>query len=43
MDIFLGSLNILISTFCLCADGFQGLSKAFALPYLLFIRFVEIS
>jgi hypothetical protein len=25
-------LNILISTFCICADGFQGLSKAFHYP-----------
>jgi hypothetical protein len=35
-------LNILISTVCVCADGFQGLSKAFHYPvqlltyYLLF-------
>jgi hypothetical protein len=29
MDIFVGGLNILISTFCECSDGFQGLAKAF--------------
>ncbi len=28
MYIFVEGLNILISTFCVCADGFQGLSKA---------------
>jgi hypothetical protein len=28
MDFFLEGLNILGSTFCVCADGFQGLSKA---------------
>jgi hypothetical protein len=28
----LEGLNILISTFCICADGFQGLSKAFRYP-----------
>ncbi len=28
-------LNILISTFCVCADGFQGLSKAFHYPIQL--------
>jgi hypothetical protein len=26
---FFEVLNILISTFCVCADGFQGLSKTF--------------
>ncbi len=26
---FFNGLNILIGTFCVCADGFQGLSKAF--------------
>jgi hypothetical protein len=31
MDIFL-SLNILISTICVCADGFQWVSKAFHNP-----------
>jgi hypothetical protein len=29
MNSFFEGLNILISTFCVCADGFQGLSKAF--------------
>jgi hypothetical protein len=28
-------LNILISTFCVCADGFQGISKAFHYPIQL--------
>ncbi len=32
---FFESLNILISTFCVCADGFQGLSKAFHYPVQL--------
>jgi hypothetical protein len=31
MDIFEG-LNILISTLCVCADDFQGLSKDFQYP-----------
>jgi hypothetical protein len=35
MDIFFEGLNILISTFCVCADGFQGLSKAFHYPIQL--------
>ncbi len=35
MDIFLEGLNIFISTFCVCADGFQGLSKAFHYIQLL--------
>ncbi len=29
MDIFFEGLNILISTYCVCADFFQGFSKAF--------------
>jgi hypothetical protein len=33
MDIFFEGLNILNSTFCVCADGFQDLSKA--LYYLI--------
>jgi hypothetical protein len=33
MDIFFEGLNILISTSCVCADGFQGLSKAFTTLY----------
>jgi hypothetical protein len=32
-EYFFDGLNILISTFCVCADGSQGLSKAFLLPY----------
>jgi hypothetical protein len=35
MDVFLKGLNILISTFCVSADGFQGLSKAFRYPIQL--------
>jgi hypothetical protein len=33
--IFFEGLNISISTFCGCADGFQGLSKAFHYPLQL--------
>jgi hypothetical protein len=29
MDISFEGLNILINIFCVCADGFQGMSKAF--------------
>ncbi len=42
MDIFFNDLNILISTFCVFVDGFQGLATAFSYPlqlltfYLLF-------
>ncbi len=32
---FLEGLNILISTFCVCANGVQGLSKALHYPILL--------
>jgi hypothetical protein len=32
---FFEGINILISTFCVCADGFQGLSKAFRYPIQL--------
>ncbi len=32
MDIFVEGLNILIFDFCVFADGFQGLSKAFHYP-----------
>jgi hypothetical protein len=32
IDIFFEGLNILISTLCVCSDGFQGLSKAFHYP-----------
>ncbi len=35
-DGYLLSWNILIRTFCVCADGFQGLSKAFHFLYNLF-------
>jgi hypothetical protein len=38
MDIFGEGLKILISAFCVCADGFQGLSKAFHYP----IQFIKI-
>jgi hypothetical protein len=41
MDLFEGQNN-LISTFCVCADGFQGISKAFHYPEL-FICFFEIT
>jgi hypothetical protein len=30
---FFDSLNILISTFCVCDDGFQCVLKGFSLPY----------
>jgi hypothetical protein len=35
MDIFLEGLNILISAFYVCADGFQCISKAFHYPVQL--------
>jgi hypothetical protein len=35
MYIFFEGLNIFISTFCVCADGFQGLSKDFHYPIQL--------
>jgi hypothetical protein len=35
MDIFFEGLNIVTSTFCVCADDFQGLSKAFHYPIQL--------
>jgi hypothetical protein len=34
---FFEVLNILISTFCVCANGFQGLSKIFHYPIQLVI------
>jgi hypothetical protein len=40
--IFFEGLNILSSTFCVCADDFQGLSKNFHYP-VLFICFFEIT
>jgi Na+/H+-dicarboxylate symporter len=36
---FFEDVNILSSTFCVCADGFQGLLKAFHFP-LLFLTFL---
>jgi hypothetical protein len=45
---FEGLLNILISTFCVCDDGFQGLSEAFHYPIqlltfdLLFLKLLII-
>ncbi len=36
---FFEGLNISISPFCVCADSFQGLSKAFHCPIQLFICF----
>jgi hypothetical protein len=48
MDIYFEALNILISTFCVCADGFQGLSKAFHYPvqlltfYLLLLNYLLV-
>jgi hypothetical protein len=45
---FFDGLNILISTFCVCPGGFQGLSKASHYPlqlltfYLLFLNYVLI-
>jgi hypothetical protein len=32
---FFKGLNILVSTFCVCADAFQGRSKAFHYPLQL--------
>ena len=42
MDIVFEVLNILTSTFCVCADGFQCLSKAFHYPKQ-FINFLFAS
>ncbi len=48
MYIFVEGLNILIGTFCVCADGFQGLSKAFHYPvqllafYLILWNYLQI-
>jgi hypothetical protein len=33
MDVFFEGLNISFSTFCVCADGFQGLSKDISIPF----------
>ncbi len=39
MDIFLKvGLNILCSAFCVCADGFQGLSKAFSYNFFYSLK-----
>jgi len=42
---FCEGLNILISAFCVCADGLQGLSKTSAVlyNYQLFIYFFVIT
>ncbi len=37
---FLEGLNISISTFCVCADGFQGLLKAFHFPIQLLTEYL---
>ncbi len=42
MDIFLKVLNNLISTFFVCADGFQGLSKAFHYPTIINFLFASL-
>jgi hypothetical protein len=39
-EYFFEGLNILISTFCVCADGFQGLSKTFHCPIQLLTFYV---
>jgi hypothetical protein len=43
MDICFEGLNISISTFCVCADGFQGLLKAFQYTVVNFFCFFEIT
>ena len=40
-EYFFEGLNILINTFCVCADGFQDLSKEF--PTFTFINFLFAS
>ncbi len=40
--VFYKDLNIFISTFCVCADGFQGLSKLFTTPYKISFLFVSL-
>jgi hypothetical protein len=42
MDIFFEGLNILILTLCVCADGFQGLSKAFHYPIQLVTFYLHL-
>jgi hypothetical protein len=43
MDIFFKGLNILVSTFCVSADGFQGLSKVFHYPKQLLTFYYLLS
>jgi hypothetical protein len=45
MDICFKGLNILFSTFCVCADGFKVFQKLITAQYnyLLFISFFEIT
>jgi hypothetical protein len=38
MDIIFKGLNIMISTLCECANGFQGLPKAFHYPFSVISR-----
>ncbi len=40
---FFEGLNILVSTFCVSADGFQGLSKAFHYPKQLLTFYYLLS
>ncbi len=40
---FYEGLNISISTFCVCDDGFQGLSKAFHYPIQLLLQLLFAS
>jgi hypothetical protein len=42
MAICCEGLNILISIFCVCADGFQGLSKAFHYPKQLLFASLKL-
>ncbi len=39
LDIFVEGLNILICTFCVCPEGFKGLSKAFQYPSVQLLNF----
>ncbi len=39
---FFEGLNILISTFCVCADGFQDLSKVIHYPIQLYFLFASL-
>jgi hypothetical protein len=43
---FFEGINIFISTFCVCANGFQGLSTAFRYPIqfsLLYVKTISAS